>query len=414
MYQIRKLSNGIRVISEKTEGVRSVSIGVWVKNGSRYESAELGGISHYIEHMLFKGTKNRSAYQIAWDMDSVGGIINAFTGREETCFYTQTLDKHAFLAIDVLSDMLINSLMSDELIDLERHVISEEIGMYADNPEDIVSELIMDTVWRGHALGRPVLGTSDTLENINSEVMKRYFGEHYTTDNIVIAVSGNFDEDIFDALEKGFASGGIGQGKSEAESAEYTKGISVRQKDIEQVQIILGFKGLDVLDDSIFELIAMNNLFGNGMSSRLFQNIREKTGLVYSIYSTGISYVGTGMYSISAGTSAANLPRVCEMITEEIKTLKRDKLTRDEVDMIKEQQKGNYILSLESTGARMQSAGRNLMLGRKLRTQEETLERIDRITTDAVAEVIDKVLDTDTLSVAAVGPIDSAEGLFNF
>ena len=414
MYQIRNLSNGIRVISEKIGHVRSISIGVWVGNGSRYENKAVGGISHYIEHMLFKGTSKRSAYKIAWDLDSVGGVINAFTGREETCFYTQTLDTHANLAIDILSDMLQNSLMSDELINLERQVILEEMNMYNDDPEEVVHDLIMEACWGDSALGKPVLGTSATLENINSDIMHKYLHEHYTTGNIVIAVSGNFDDGLFDELEKKFGNGNFMHGKVDMPKAEYHANTIVQTRDIGQVQIIAGFKGLDTHSDDIYSMLAVNNIFGNGMSSRLFQNIREKTGLVYSVYSNGLTYTGTGMFGISAGTSADNLEQVCRMITDEVKTLKRDKLTKNELDMVKEQLKGTYILSRESTGARMQSAGRNLLLGKKLYTEDEVLARIDNISLQSTADVIDKVFDTSTLSVAAVGAIDSADNLFDF
>jgi len=387
---------------------------VWIGNGSRYEGAEVNGISHYIEHMMFKGTENRSAYQIAWEMDSVGGIINAFTSREQTCFYTQTLDSHYKLAIDMLSDMLINSKMSDELINLEKQVILEEINMYDDNPEEVVHDLIVEAAWGEGSLGRPVLGVPATLGNINSDVMKRYVKEHYVTGNIVIAVSGNFEDDLYDELEKRFADKRLECNKVEMPSATYRANSIVQTRDIGQVQIIAGFEGIDIKDRDIYSLLAVNNIFGNGMSSRLFQNIREKTGLVYSIYSHCIAFVGTGMFSVVAGTSAENLNRVCEMMTDEIKKLKKDKLTADEVAMVKEQLKGNYILSCESTGSRMQTAGRNLLLGKELYTQEEVLDRIDKVSADSVADMIDRVTDLSTLSVAAVGAIDSVEGLFGF
>lgn len=414
MYNVRTLSNGIRVVTERFDHIKSVSVGVCIGNGSRYENPEVNGISHYIEHILFKGTKNRSAYQIAWEMDSVGGIINAFTSREQTCFYTQTLNSHIGIAVDLLSDMIINSVMSDEFINLERQVILEEINMYDDNPEEVVQDLIVETVWGGSSLGRPVLGKAETLANINSDVMRKYMYEHYVTGNIVISVAGNFEESVFDLLEEKFGKADFKSGTVDMPFAEYVPSTAVQTRDIGQVQLVAGFKGLDAKDDRMYSMLAMNNIFGSGMSSKLFQNIREKTGLVYSIYSSGSSYGGTGMFSITAGTGAENLPKVCELICDEVKILKKDKLTKAEVAMVKEQLKGNYILGSESTGARMLSAGRNLVMGKKLLTQEQVLAKIDEITVDSVAEVIDAVVDTSTLSVAAVGAIDNVNGLFEF
>lgn len=414
MYILKNLSNGIRVVAEKFDHIKSVSLGVCIGNGSRYETSDVNGISHYIEHILFKGTKNRSAYQIAWEMDSVGGIINAFTSREQTCFYTQTLNSHIGLAVDLLSDMITNSVMSDEFINLERQVILEEINMYDDNPEEVVQDLIVETIWGESSLGKPVLGKEDTLANINSDVMRNYMYEHYVTGNIVISIAGNFDDSVFDLLEDKFGKANFKSGTVDIPFAEYKAASAVQTRDIGQVQLVAGFRGLDTKDDRMYSMFAINNIFGNGMSSRLFQNIREKTGLVYSIYSMHSGYIGTGMFSVNVGTSAENLPKVCELICDEVKKLKKDKLTREEVDMVKEQLKGNYILGSESTGSRMLSAGRNLVMGKKLLTQEQVLEEIDAITVESVAEVIDDVVDTSTLSVAAVGAIDNVDNLFEF
>lgn len=411
MYDIRNLSNGIRVISEKIDYVKSVSIGVWVGNGSRYETPELGGISHYIEHMLFKGTKKRDAYKIAWDMDCVGGIINAFTGRESTCFYTQTLNTHSDTAIDVLSDMILNSLIDADMLELERQVITEEINMYDDAPEEVVNDLIMEAAWGNNALGKPVLGTPDTLENINPDVMREYMYNHYTTGNIVIAVSGNFDDSIFDVFEEKLGKSNLKKGTVQVPKAVYTPKNIVQTRDIGQVQIMASFEGVDAHEEDMYSVLAVNNVFGSGMSSRLFQNIREKTGLVYSVYSMCTAYTGTGMFAVGAGTSKENLERVCELISQELRILKRDKLTSDELTMVKEQLKGNYILARESTGARMQALGRNLLLGKKLYTEDEVLDKIDKVTLDSAAEMIDRIVNPDKLAVAAVGAIDNVDNL---
>ncbi len=412
MHTITTLSNGIRVVSEKIPYLKSVSVGVWIGNGSRYEKPEENGISHFIEHMLFKGTENRSAQQIAAEIDSIGGQLNAFTAKEYTCFHTRTLDAHASIAADVLSDMLFRPLLSAEDMELERRVINEEINMYEDSPEDLVYDLIGEAAWGAGALGRPILGTPETLAGITPEIMRDYMRTHYTAANTVISVSGNFDEGLFDMLEEKFGSHKLADTLPEMPEAIYRTGSIVRHKDIEQLQVVAGFNSIDVMSEEVYSLLVFNNVFGNGMSSRLFQRIREKLGLVYYVSAGHSAYIGTGMFDISAGMSAENLKRVGELITEEIKRVKRDKLTSEEVASAKEQLKGSYILSYESTGARMQAAGRSLLLNKPVYTQEEGLKKIEAVTAESVADIIDRVLDPSTLCTAAVGNIDSLEGVF--
>lgn len=414
MYIYKTLSNGIRVVAEKIPYLKSVSIGVWIGNGSRHEKREENGISHFIEHMLFKGTNKRDAGQIAGEIDAVGGQINAFTAREYTCFYTKTLDAHAAVAMDVLSDMLFNSRLSEEDINLERGVIAEEINMYEDSPEDLVYDLFSRAAWGDTPMGRTILGTKESLEGINSEIMRRYMDTHYTCDNMIISVSGNLCDDFFELLEQFFGKVSLNKGRPFMPEAEYKRGSIVKTKDTEQLQLVIGFKGIDIMDESVYSLLVFNNVFGSGMSSRLFQNIREKYGLVYSICAGHSAYINTGTFDISAGMSVDNAEQVAELICGEIKRIKRDKLTHDEVRMAKEMLKGSYILSYESTGARMQGAGRSMLLNKPIYTQEEALEKIEEVSVDSVAEIIDRVLDTDTMSVAAVGRIDTADGLFNF
>lgn len=414
MYQYRTLKNGIRVVAEKINYLKSISIGVWVGNGSRYESAAENGISHFIEHMLFKGTQNRSAAQIADEIDSVGGQIDAFTSREYTCFYTKTLDSHIPIALDILSDMLYNPRLDAGDMSLERQVIGEEIRMYEDSPEDLVYDLSSYAVWGDTPMGRPILGTYQSLDGITPEIMHSYMNNHYTSANTIISVSGNFDENLFDLLEKYFGSRELSDNTPHLPEVTYLNGRNiVRTKDIEQVQLVAAFKGIDVMDESVYSLLVFNNVFGSGMSSRLFQNIREQRGLVYSISAGHSAYMNTGVFDISAGMSAESLKEVASLISNEIKTIKRGKLTHEEVAKAKEQLKGNYILSSESTGARMQGAGRSMLLGKPIYTQEEAIKRIDAVNTDSVAEIIDRVLDSSTLCLSAVGPVENIENLFD-
>ncbi len=413
MYQYKTLSNGIRVVAERITYLKSIAIGVWVGNGSRYENKSENGISHFIEHMLFKGTKTRTAAQIAHEIDSVGGQLDAFTTREYTCFYTKTLDEHIPSALDVLSDMMFNPRLDEEDMALERHVIKEEIRMYEDSPEDLVYDLSSYAVWGDTPMGRTILGTYESLDGITPDIMRAFMNNHYTSANTIISVSGNFDDTFFDLLEKYFGTRKMQSDLPSLPEAPYLSGRNiVRTKDIEQVQLVAAFNGIDVMDESVYSLLVFNNVFGCGMSSRLFQNIREKRGLVYSISAGHSAYINTGVFDISAGMSPESLNEVASLISEEIRKVKRDKLTAEEISKAKEQLKGNYILSGESTGARMQGAGRSLLLGKPIYTQEEVIKKIEAVDRDSIADIIDRVLDEKTLCVSAVGPVDSADGIF--
>lgn len=407
MNEIRVLSNGIRVVSEYIPYLKSVSVGVWVGNGSCNEPEQVNGISHYIEHMLFKGTEKRSARDITLEMDSVGGRINAFTAREYTCFYTKTLDTHAPLAIDILSDMLYNSALKKEDMDLERRVIFEEIDMCADEPDEVVQDLIMEAAYGSSSMGRPILGTKESLSGIDSDVMRDYLNTHYTAKNIVIAMSGHFDESVFDLLEEYFGKTPLSTEDIAQPEAEYQARRLVQYKDCEQVQLVAGFKGIDALDERVYPLLVFNNIFGEGMSSRLFQNIREKRGLVYSIYAYHSAYKNTGMFNIGAGMNPNNIEVVAGLISEEINKIKQEKITADELMRAKEQLKGNFILSNETPGARMQGAGRSILIGKPILEPDTVLKRIDAVSLTEVGDIIDYIFSPDFLSVAAVGAIDS-------
>lgn len=412
MYEIKTLDNGIKVVTDNIPHLKSVSMGVWIGNGSRYEKKEENGISHFIEHMLFKGTEKRSAKRIACEIDSVGGMINAFTAREYTCYYTKTLDTHAPIAMDVLSDMIFHSVLRQEDMDLERSVIYEEIGMYEDSPEDLVYDLASEAVWGDTPLGRTVLGTKESLECVTPQSMREYIKTHYTAKNIIISVAGNIYEGFFDELNRYFGKELLLDIVPNMEKGIYLPRNVVKTKDIEQVQLVASFKGIDVYDEAVIPLLIFNNVFGSGMSSRLFQNIREKNGLVYSIGAGHGSYIDCGTFDISAAMGADKVDKVCSLITKEINKIKKEKLSFSEVASSKEQLKGSYILSAESTNARMQGAGRSVLLGKPLYTQEEMLSKIDAVTTQDVADVIDRLFQSNAVAISAVGPIKSVDGLF--
>lgn len=364
--------------------------------------------------MLFKGTENRTAEQIALEFDSIGGQLDAFTTREYTCFYAKTINSHIETALDILSDMIFSSKLSEEDILLERQVIKEEINMYEDSPEDLVYDLASRAVWGDTPMGRTILGTYESLDGITPDLMRNYMNKHYTGVNTIISVSGNFDEKFFELLDMYFGVRNISNNKPTLEDTPYLSGNNIiRSKDIEQVQLVASFKGIDVMDDDVYSLLVFNNVFGCGMSSRLFQNIREQRGLVYSISAGHSAYINTGVFDISAGMSVENLPVVASLISDEVNRIKKDKLTNEELNRAKEQLKGSYILSSESTNARMQGAGRALLIGKPLYTQEEILKKIDNVTMDSVSDMIDRVLDSSTLCISAVGPVNSVDGLFN-
>ena len=306
MYTKHTLSNGIRVVMEDIPYVNSVSIGIWVENGSKDEDKHENGISHFIEHLLFKGTVNRSSKEIAETIDNIGGHINAFTSKEYTCYYVKVLDNHINIAVDILADMLNNSLCKEEDIFKEKSVICEEIKMYHDSPEDLVYELLSETMFENTSLALPILGTEESLKYINRKAIVNYFNSHYIPCNIVISVAGNIDiKETLKLLEYNFGDFNIEHNNSPINSHDYMfkfkKKINGIVKDTEQLNMCLGMEGIAIGDDNIYPLCIMNNVFGGSMSSRLFQRIREEQGLAYSVYSHPSSYKETGSFTIYAG-----------------------------------------------------------------------------------------------------------------
>jgi len=408
MYRKYVLVNGIRLVCEKIPYVRSVSVGVWIGTGSRNEDEKNNGVSHFIEHMMFKGTEKRTAKEIAETIDSVGGQINAFTGKECTCFYTKTLDEHLELSIELLADMLLNSKFDENDIATEKNVISEEIGMYEDSPEELVHDILSEAVWQGNPLGYPILGTHECLLNIDRKMIQDYISQNYTPENCVIAVAGNFDDDhLLKTVEEYFGSwvsskyGGNNYG-----NVDFISNVKLKYKDTEQTHICLGFNGIEHGNDLIYSLLAVNNIFGGGMSSRLFQKIREEKGLVYSIYSYPSSYRNTGLFTIYAGMKPKYMEEVLSLIVNEIELLKAEGVNADDLEKSKEQLKGNYILGLESTSSRMSSIGKSELLMGYINTPEEILSKIDKVDTDSVNEVINKVFDLSNTGFSAVGNVD--------
>jgi len=407
MYKKLVLDNGVRLVSEKIPYVRSVAIGIWVGTGSRNETVDNNGISHFIEHMMFKGTEKRSAKEIAESIDNIGGQLNAFTGKECTCFYAKILDTHIDTAVDILADMFFNSRFDEKDIGIERKVIGEEIDMYEDSPEELVHDVLSEVVWEGNPLGFPILGTDRSLSNISRETIFKYMGENYTPNNTVISVAGNFDEENLQKIVNRYFGNwkASGNKNTKPSAANFVSGSKVKEKDTEQVHICFGFNGIENGSDELYTLLALNNVFGGGMSSRLFQKIREEKGLAYSIYSYPSSYRNEGLFTIYAGMNPEHLSVVANMICDEIKILIKNGISGDELEKSKEQLKGSYILGLESTSSRMNSIGKSELLLGYINTQDEILDKINKINMKNMTEVIEKVFDFKRMSFAAVGNI---------
>ncbi len=405
MYKIHTLKNGLTIIGEEIPYLKSISLGVWINAGSRIEDEKISGVSHFIEHMLFKGTKNRTSKEIASEIDNLGGQINAFTSKECTCYYVKLLDSHIDIGIDILSDMILNPLFDKNDIEKERLVILEELKMYEDSPEDLAYDLLIENIYKGDPLGMNIIGTEESLKGIGREEIVDYFEKYYVPNNSVISVCGNFDfEEMINKLEEKFINWNSKEVNIEVEKAKFNSCSIAKNKDTEQVNIAISLEAIPVEDiKEVYALSVINTVFGGSISSRLFQKIREEQGLVYSIYSSQSLYRKCGEVGIYASMSKDNLKKVYEMILDDIKDLKKNYLTEKEIKESKEQLKGSYILGLESTSSRMMSIGKSMLLHRQVRDTDEILKLIDEVDKETINRVIDKVFNIDKLGICIVG-----------
>jgi predicted Zn-dependent peptidase len=386
-----KLSNGLRVVVEKIPSCRSVAFGVWVKTGSRNEQAHNNGISHFIEHMLFKGTHRYTAKDIAEIFDGIGGNVNAFTAKEYTCYYAKVLDEHLPVALDVLSDMFFHSVLDEDELYKERNVILEEISMYEDTPDDLVHDLISRAAYGEHPLGYTILGTETNLRRMKSADLQSYMQAGYTIENTVISIAGNVGDDILETVDKYFGRFSNHGEPPRIESPVFAGDAIIQEKKTEQNHLCLSFPGLPIDDEMSYPMILLNNVIGGGMSSRLFQEIREKRGLAYSVYSYHSSHLDSGLFTIYAGTSPKQTGEVLHIIIEVLADLMNRGLTEAELAKGKEQLKGSLILGLESTNSRMNRLGKNeLMLG-KHDSLEEMIARIESIEQRHINELMKRV-----------------------
>ncbi|PTU27810.1 peptidase M16 [Bacillus subtilis] len=395
--------NGVRVVLENNPTVRSVAIGVWIGTGSRHETPEINGISHFLEHMFFKGTSTKSAREIAESFDRIGGQVNAFTSKEYTCYYAKVLDEHANYALDVLADMFFHSTFDENELKKEKNVVYEEIKMYEDAPDDIVHDLLSKATYGNHSLGYPILGTEETLASFNGDSLRQYMNDYYTPDRVVISVAGNISDSFIKDVEKWFGSYEAKGKATGLEKPEFHTEKLTRKKETEQAHLCLGFKGLEVGHERIYDLIVLNNVLGGSMSSRLFQDVREDKGLAYSVYSYHSSYEDSGMLTIYGGTGANQLQQLSETIQETLATLKRDGITSKELENSKEQMKGSLMLSLESTNSKMSRNGKNELLLGKHKTLDEIINELNTVNLERVNGLA-RQLFTEDYALALISP----------
>ena len=405
------LPNGLIVLTERMDHMRSVAMGVWIKSGSRCESAESCGISHFVEHMLFKGTRSRSAQSIAREMDSIGGNLDAFTGKETICFNVKSLADHVPIAMDVLTDLVLNPVFAAADIELERGVILEEIKIDEDNPDVLVHELFTQSFWKDHPLGKSILGTSATVKRLDRQLLFDYHSDRFHGGNIVFSAAGNLDHDRFtEAVAGKFSALAGGATLHELPAPEPGARIVLRHKKaLEQVQICLGVPAPPITDDNRYTTLILNTVLGGGMSSRLFQTIREERGMAYSIYSDLSPYRDTGTLCVYAGTSTGKALDVVDLILAEFRALKQATLPDEELTRAKNQLKGNILMGLESSNARMANLARQEMYFHEFITVDEIIACIDAVEAGQVQAIAQRLFDPDRIAVTLLGRLDGVK-----
>ncbi len=402
------LPNGLTVLTEEMEHIRSISIGIWVKSGSRHEEAEANGISHFVEHMVFKGTESRSAEDIARQIDSIGGNMDAFTAKECICFTVKVLDEHLPIALDVLSDLVLHPVFDGKDIARERGVIMEEIKMDEDSPDYLVHEIFTQNFWKDHPLGKPILGTKETVRKFDQPLVFDFYHQRFTPGNLIISAAGHLDHKRFvDLVNQTFHHlKPHKNGFHEAAPQTSPRIVMRNKKSLEQVQICVGVPAYPIAHDRRYPSYILNTLLGGGMSSRLFQNIRERQGLAYAIYSELNPYRDTGCLSIYAGTSLESASKVVECIVQEFRNLKTETIPADELRRAKDQLKGSLMLSLESSTARMSNLARQEMYFDRFFTLDEIIERIEAVTAEDLVQMSNDFFSTDKIAVTVLGNLE--------
>ncbi|HUK15152.1 MAG TPA: pitrilysin family protein [Bryobacteraceae bacterium] len=403
------LSNGVRVITEAMPHVRSVAVGIWIGTGSRRETPERNGISHFIEHMLFKGTARRSAEDIARSVDSIGGNLDAFTAKELVCFNTKVLDQHLSLAFDVLADLVLYPLFREDDIEKEKGVILEEIKMEADSPDYLVHEIFSANFWKDHPLGKPILGTRETVKRFDRNAVLEYYSAAYVPSGLIVTAAGNLTHDRLVALvREHFESQKPGVPLPPEVVPSTHARIALRsKKSLEQVHLCLGVPSYPLPHQERFACYVLNTLLGGGMSSRLFQNIRERQGLAYAVFSELNPYRDTGCLSIYAGTSLESARQVVELILKEFRQLKENLVAEEELRRAKDHLKGSLMLSLESTASRMSNLARQEMYFGRFFTLDELVESIESVTATDVQRIALTFFDPKQIALTILGNLEN-------
>ncbi len=401
------LSNGLRIVTEVMPHVRSVSLGVWIGSGSRVEHGPENGISHFIEHMVFKGTKHRSAEDIARSVDSVGGGLDAFTSKELVSFNTKVLDEHLPFALDILADLVLHPLFRKEDIEKEKGVILEEIKMEADQPEFVLHETFLSNFWKGHGLGKPILGTRETVKKFGQEMLFDYYSRVYSPKNILITAAGNLKHDDIVRLIREKFENLEGRGPTPVDSVPkpHASIVLKKRESLEQVHITLGVPAYPLAHELRFPLYVLNTVLGGGMSSRLFQNIREKQGLAYAVYSELNLFSDTGCLAIYAGTGAETAKQVVASTMHEIRQIKDEPIGAEELRRSKDHLKGSLMLSLESTSSRMSNLARQELYFKDFMSLDEMLESIESVTCEKVRQIAHEFFQTDNIALAMLGKL---------
>jgi len=404
----QKLANGLTIITEQMQHIRSASIGVWLQTGSRDEEAEWNGISHFIEHMVFKGTKHRTAEEIARQVDSIGGNMDAFTAKECICFNVKVLDEHVPTALDIVSDLVLNPVFDTADIARERGVIMEEIKMDEDNPDYLVHEIFTQNFWKDHPLGKPILGTKETVKRFERAPILDAYTHRFSPDNIIVSAAGNLDHDHFVELVLGhFEHMKPKKNGFHSSAPKIVSRIILRNKKaLEQVQLCIGVPAHPIAHEKRHASYVLNTLLGGGMSSRLFQNIRERQGLAYSIYSDLNPYRDTGCLAVYAGTSLASASKVVQSVVSEFHKLKTEPVPEEEVRRAKAQLKGSLMLSLESSTSRMSNLARQEMYFERFYDLDELIQRIEAVTADDLIQLAHEFFKTESVAVTALGNLN--------
>lgn len=407
MTEIIKLKNGLRIVLEKSENAKTCSVVIWVASGSSYETPETAGTSHFIEHMIFKGSSKRSALDIAVEMDEIGGYLNAYTARESTCFYARTLSEHMPKALDILCDMVRNPRLDSEDIELEKGIIKEEIAMYEDDPEDICTDTFYEKVWEGSMLGSNILGTVKTVESVTKESLTAHMNKFYVPERTVISISGNFDKDAAIEISKNYFSDAENtEFYLNPTSAEFKPVIVSIKKDFMQNQLILGFEGVPLGTKSRERLLLISSILGGTPSSRLFQHIRENLGLVYSIDTSCVSYLKSGIFTVCMGLSEKSEEKA---ISETIKIISEfsETVTEKELSRAKEQAVTGFVMDLENPASHASRNGRNMLLYNKEITEDEVIKNIRAVTLEDIKKTASEIFDMSKISLCVAGKVKS-------